>query len=218
MPKLSHETQLLRREHILDAAELCFARRGFHRTTMQDICRAARVSAGAVYVYFASKEALIEGIVQRDRDSILQKLAAVAESPDFLEGLRSVMKDCVLDQPAHKPALFLEIGAEATRNPHVARLLSEFDRTLRQKLEGLLARARGEGRIAADVEPRSVALVMAMLGDAMFLRRATDPTFDPVAIGPVILDVVARLLGLSAAISPSAAGTTPAHTFAGASV
>ncbi|HRJ70215.1 MAG TPA: TetR/AcrR family transcriptional regulator [Beijerinckiaceae bacterium] len=215
MPKLSPEIQVQRQEHILDAAELCFARTGFHRTTMQDICRAARVSAGAVYVYFASKEALIEGIVQRDRDSIMQKLNAVADSPDFLEGLRCVMKDCVLEQPAHKSALFLEIGAEATRNPLVSRLLTEFDRALRQKLESLLARARGEGRIAADVDPRSATLVMAMLGDAMMLRRATDPSFDPATIGPVILNVVARLLGLSAIAQPVLAGDVPAQTFAG---
>ena len=54
MPKLKPETQLARREHILDAAERCFAKAGFHRTTMQDICKTADVSAGALYVHFDS--------------------------------------------------------------------------------------------------------------------------------------------------------------------
>ena len=62
MPKLKPDTQRARREHILDAAEHCFARAGFHRTTMQDICKEAGVSPGALYVYFDSKEALIAGI------------------------------------------------------------------------------------------------------------------------------------------------------------
>jgi len=55
MPKLKPEVQTARREHILDAAETCFARAGFHRTTMHDICKEASVSPGALYVYFDSK-------------------------------------------------------------------------------------------------------------------------------------------------------------------
>ena len=69
MPKLKPEVQHARREHILDAAEQCFARAGFHRTTMHDICKEAGVSPGALYVYFDSKEALIAGISERDRRS-----------------------------------------------------------------------------------------------------------------------------------------------------
>ena len=60
---------------ILDAAESCFASSGFHSTTMQDICKAAGISAGALYVYFASKEALIAGLTARDRAQILGNVA-----------------------------------------------------------------------------------------------------------------------------------------------
>ena len=56
MPKLKPDTQRARREHILDAAEVCFARAGFHRTTMQDICKEALISPGALYVYFTSRK------------------------------------------------------------------------------------------------------------------------------------------------------------------
>ena len=44
MPKLKPDTQRARREHILDAALTCFARGGFHATTMQAICHEADVS------------------------------------------------------------------------------------------------------------------------------------------------------------------------------
>ncbi len=40
----------------------CFAREGFHRTTMQDIFREADLSPGAVYSYFEGKDELIEAI------------------------------------------------------------------------------------------------------------------------------------------------------------
>ncbi len=59
MPKLAPKTQQARREHILDAAERCFITKGFHPSTMDDICREAHVSSGALYTYFVSKEDLI---------------------------------------------------------------------------------------------------------------------------------------------------------------
>jgi TetR/AcrR family transcriptional regulator, transcriptional repressor of aconitase len=39
MPKVSEEHLDARRRRIVDAAIVCFARDGFHRATMQDICR-----------------------------------------------------------------------------------------------------------------------------------------------------------------------------------
>src|SRR5580765_1646852 len=65
MPKVLPEYLEQRREQILDAAAACFARRGFHQTTMQDICEEAELSPGALYRYFRSKEELIEGMCAR---------------------------------------------------------------------------------------------------------------------------------------------------------
>ena len=48
MPKVSEEHLDARRRQIVDAAIVCFVRKGFHRATMQDICREAGLSAGAV--------------------------------------------------------------------------------------------------------------------------------------------------------------------------
>ena len=87
MPKLKPDTQRARREHILDAAERCFARAGFHRCTMHDICKEAGISPGALYVYFSSKEELIAGIAERDRSRLAGELAEISKSPDLLAAL-----------------------------------------------------------------------------------------------------------------------------------
>lgn len=47
------------KRHILETAFTLTEERGFDSLTIQDICRAAGVSVGAFYHYFASKEALI---------------------------------------------------------------------------------------------------------------------------------------------------------------
>ncbi len=55
----------LRRAQILDAATKVFAARGFHRTTIRDVARAAGVADGTIYNYFENKTALLLGIMNR---------------------------------------------------------------------------------------------------------------------------------------------------------
>jgi TetR/AcrR family fatty acid metabolism transcriptional regulator len=64
----------LRRSQILDAAAAVFAEKGFHRSTIKDVAKAAGVADGTIYNYFANKDALILGILDRinqtqDRES-----------------------------------------------------------------------------------------------------------------------------------------------------
>lgn len=46
MPKLKPATMAARRDEILRAAEACFARQGFHQTTISDVIAEAGLSAG----------------------------------------------------------------------------------------------------------------------------------------------------------------------------
>ena len=58
MPKIAEEARTARRDQIIAAAADCFARGGYHVTTMADIAEAAGVSKGTPYLYFPGKEAL----------------------------------------------------------------------------------------------------------------------------------------------------------------
>ncbi|MDB5640789.1 MAG: TetR family transcriptional regulator [Hyphomicrobiales bacterium] len=194
MPKLSDAQAEQRRTRILDAAELCFARDGFHRTTMQAICREAGISAGALYLYFPSKEALIEGLTSRDRDQILAQFAAASSDGDFLAMVGALLHHCIFSQPIEKATLCIEIGAEATRNPAIAQTMSRFDAEIRGSITQLVAQAQAAGKIAPVAPVEDVVLAMALIGDGLFWRRAVDPSFDPVRAMPQILSMVAALV------------------------
>ncbi|MFX0579483.1 TetR/AcrR family transcriptional regulator [Nocardia nepalensis] len=62
MPRVSEEHLERRRQQILDAAQLCFARKGFYETSMQDIFTESGLSAGAVYRYFKGKNDIIAAL------------------------------------------------------------------------------------------------------------------------------------------------------------
>jgi AcrR family transcriptional regulator len=194
MPKLKPHIQRARREHILDAAERCFARAGFHRTTMQDICKEAAVSPGALYVYFDSKEALIAGICERDRAEFAERLAALSETPDFLKALRELGEHYFVHDPAHKRLMCIEIGLESTRNPRVGEIYRGVDDFINASFEKLFQRMKGEGRIAPDLEIPVVAQLFSIIADGMFWRRAVDPAFNGEVLVPATLKVLAGLL------------------------
>lgn len=201
MPKLSPVQQEERRARILDAAERCFARAGFHRTTMQDICREAGVSPGALYIWFASKEALIAGLAARNRDETLAAFAALAAADDFVAGMRRVLSDCILNQPPAKAVLCLEIGAEATRNAAVADTLTRFDQTVLAALTDVLDKAAREGRIAPALPTPQLAEAMHVIADGLFWRRAVQKDFDAEAAGAVLLALVGAALAPAPALA-----------------
>lgn len=69
MPKVSKAHVEARRMQILGAFCSCLAEKGFHQTTIRDICREAGLSTGAVYGQFASKDEMLEALAELGRSS-----------------------------------------------------------------------------------------------------------------------------------------------------
>jgi AcrR family transcriptional regulator len=206
MPRLKPDIQKARRDHILNAAELCFARAGFHRTTMQDICREAEVSPGALYLYFDGKEALIAGICERDRSEFAERFQKLAEAADFLAALRSLGEQYFAEEPAHKRLMCVEIGIESTRNRRVGEIYRSVDAFVRTSFEALFSRLKDEGRIDPVLDVPTLVQVVVTIGDGLFWRRAVDPDFDAKAVLPAITETIGTLLRPVA--EPAAAPTT----------
>ena len=77
-----------RRERILAAAERAFVRHGFHATTMQHVADEIGMSAGNLYRYFPSKEAIVEGLCERDQAERARAFAELmADNRNILEAL-----------------------------------------------------------------------------------------------------------------------------------
>lgn len=194
MPRLKPDTQRARREHILDAAERCFARAGFHATTMQDICREAAVSAGALYGYFSSKEALIAGLCERNRSEFQSRFAALAGASDFMAALALLGERYFVEEPRHKQMMCVEMGVESTRNPQVGEIYRSVDRYVGDSFEQLFQRLKDQGRIAPDLDIPTLARVFTVIGDGMFWRRAVDPAFDAQTLIPAVVATIEKLL------------------------
>ena len=194
MPKLKPETQVARREHILDAALHCFARAGFHRTTMQDICKAASVSPGALYVYFDSKEALIAGLCERDRAEFAERFAAIEKAPDFLAALNELAAHYFIADAADKRLFVVEMGIESTRNPRICEIYGSVDRYCHDRFVALFERLQAEGKIKRRDDMPRLARTFNIIGDGLFCSLAVLPDFDASHVLPTLTTIMRDLM------------------------
>jgi len=208
--KEGEEPAVDRRTQILDAAERSFVRAGFHRATMQDVAAEAGMSPGNLYRYFASKDALVAGLCERDRSGLADEFAAVRESgANFMEAFRELGRRHFSDDMCGKAQLCLEIWAEATRNPGVAALQTEFDSGLEDQFVAIFEAAKKAGAIDRSVDSRFVASIILKLADGLFVRRAVATDFDPKREIAEVFAVIAALM--KGDISPPETPPTPEH-------
>ena len=190
---LRHQTD--RRATILDAAEQCFSRSGFHQTSMSDICQAAGMSPGNLYRYFPSKEAIIEGIVGRHRAQAGADFDSVENATSFWDGIFAMARVYMVERPAEEINLGMEIMAECRRNPSIAKLFLDFEADVKARLVNLLETAAARGEINQSDDFESVAAMLMVIADGISLRRVADRSFDVERALPLVFQAVENLLG-----------------------
>jgi TetR/AcrR family transcriptional repressor of uid operon len=166
-----------RRAHILDAAEACFARNGFHRTTMQDLAREAAMSPGNFYRYFESKEALVVGLVERERERGTLLVAEMEGSGNRRWALLSIIARYFVSITREAAILRVEIWSESTRNPAIAALTTRTEAETRDWFVTTFAALATH----AACDPEALYALLAPLMRGIVVGRAALPDFDVTA-------------------------------------
>ena len=169
-----------RRERILEAAELAFAAHGFHAATMQHVAEAAGMSAGNLYRTFPSKEAIVEGLCLRDQQQQAADFAhlAEAETIDIFAAVAEGLKKHVAFPPRRKLTLFVEIWAEAARNPTIGAITRAMDEDALTKIEQAVAIAKACSEAAPTVEAPAIARLFFTYVGGLIKRLALEPDLD----------------------------------------
>jgi len=183
-----------RRSEILDAARRCFARTGFHQTSMQQICAEAGMSPGNLYRYFPSKEAIIAGIAERDRAEVAAQLADTQFTADFFSTFAALARHHFVERTAEEVGLCAEIMSESRRNPTISKIMNDFDADVKDRLITMLQSAQARGDISRDADISAAVEMLMIIADGVWWRRAVDPNFDAEAVLPMFFDVTKYML------------------------
>jgi len=152
-----------RREEIIRAAAILFRRQGFDATSMQDIAAAVGMLKGSLYYHFASKEELLNEVVNRGVDRLLAGAEPIFASPDLgpREKLRQLIRNHLLHLAQNNDSLVIaSYVADKLEKEHRKAYVAKRDR-----YEGFLRQVVVEGIAAGEFPPVDVKLtVWAILG------------------------------------------------------
>jgi AcrR family transcriptional regulator len=163
LPKITEKQRDARREQILAAAWKCFHSRGIHAASMEQIIREAGLSAGAVYLYFKSKEELILSAIGAQmtavRDEVLPLLEkAQPETPaEFIQEVTESIARFTNRMGFDLNAVILMCWSEAQTNSKVKDLVRSYQKGYRKSLSKLVERWQKKSLIEAKADPDDIA-------------------------------------------------------------
>src|SRR5438128_1744812 len=173
----SPDPTLDRREQIMRAAMVCFAKHGFHQTTMHDISDEAGISVGLIYRYFENKDAVISAMADEHKREIQDVLARARKAGGLFEALEILFtSNCCENAPHVEAAFVIDLFAEASRNPSVAKLVRGVMKVIIDGLTDLIARAPETRDGNRALTPRQLAELILDLHHGMMMRDLLDPT------------------------------------------
>lgn len=161
-----------RPDELLDAAIDLFTENGFDRTRVADIAARAGLSKGAVYLYFSSKTAIIEALVERAVGGIADEMAATFAAyhgdPRSLLARAATHIEARLSDPRTLAVPKL-VMREAATHPQLAALY--------------------RARVLDRVLPAATAM-LARAMDAGFIRRTDPEMLVRCVAGPIVMHIL----------------------------
>ena len=176
MPRVTaaHEQEV--RDRIIAAAVRVFSERGYHSSTIADVCRESGLSVGAIYTYFASKEALFlqscDLISARGLDELAQRLATATTTATRLSIAIGLFVETIDEyEGAPGQISLVQAWAEADREPGVREMLAARRERLVGAGQMLLYQGIASGELPAGLDVDAVTRGLLALLDGLLLQR-----------------------------------------------
>jgi AcrR family transcriptional regulator len=185
---------------ILHTCLRCFAEKGFHQTSMRDLCGVLKLSPGALYRYFDSKEAIVEAFIEADRQKWQEIFSQITEATSFVEALETIhaVGSNEMDGPEGRLMISMwnQIAAEAMINEAVTERMHRHYETFTKKLEDLIRRSQKSGEISHEAAPRVLAMWVVASFDGLIIRYGFDPRMNWKTLSRQFKELILQSLGI----------------------
>ena len=182
MPRITRARADARRRQILDAALGCFARQGFHKTTMQDVVEHSGLSPGSIYCHFSGKQDIIVAVVEERHRRERALLQRALEKQSFAEAVDQLAADfiTVLSTPDERAwrRLAVQIWAESLHNRRLAVTVKEGVEVPKAILARMVQRAKAQGELPRALDADAMARLLIAFFQGLVLQLTWDGSVD----------------------------------------
>lgn len=189
------ERQQQTREELVAAAARVFARRGYHKATVEEIAAEAGFSTGAVYSNFGGKEELFLAIADRQVQARVAEIAAVADAAEGegdADAAAAAQFRAFLESDSDWPLLFYEFWSLSVRSPELQGELAKRRDAIRDALADTLERVATQLEFELRFPAPALATAIAASLNGLAFERAADPEALP---DEVFAEFVTAVLG-----------------------
>jgi AcrR family transcriptional regulator len=157
------------RERIVASARLLFARDGLE-ASVEDVTRDAGVGMGTLYRHFATKEELIDAVLEESFEELVEVAEAAVAEDDAWAGFTGFMEAALQRYAANRGLKDVLAGSE-----HGRRRARAMRRRLAPLLQQMIARAQEQGSLRADFTPQDMPLLFWTSGSVIDATAGVAP-------------------------------------------
>jgi TetR/AcrR family fatty acid metabolism transcriptional regulator len=155
-----------RKAQIIRAAEECFMKKGFHKTTIDDIARKANLAKGTIYLYFKDKEDIFIAFYWALTRQYSKEMSAVLKSglsaPDKIYKIGEFLLGKAEENPDWNRSVH-QLLLQAAESPKVLKPFLEMIREFLAQFEPMVREAMDKKELRQDINPRLAAGMIATL-------------------------------------------------------
>ena len=197
-----------KRNEILDAAQRLIAAKGYEQMTIQDLLDALRMSKGALYHYFDSKQAVLEGLIDLLLERVEQRFLPVMQDStlsalDKLQHFFTTLVEWKTEQRPMTLAL-LHVWYLDENAVYRQRLREMRVKRFAPRLEVILRQGQQEGSMTPSYPDQTGRVILSLVEDLsdtlarLLLSREATPD-DALLVERVVaasVEAVERVLGV----------------------
>jgi AcrR family transcriptional regulator len=144
----------LRQQEIVNAARKIITTKGTKSLTIRQIAKELRITNGALYRHFESKDGIVKLLVQDIEDSLLKNIKKAAEaSDDHLQKLKNIFFSHLSYTEQRKGSTFIIINKTlSTKNKKLQKQMYVVVRQYLKTIETILSEGIASGRFRRGIK------------------------------------------------------------------